>query len=255
MQLDVIYNEDCYEAIKKIPDKSIDLIVTDPPYEIEGIHGSGIMKEKYNNPNTICWATQIQQNGLDKGIDLKILDEYVRVMKKINIYLWCNKEQIYDYMTYFVKERNCNFEFLIWAKENPTPFCGTHYLKDKEYCLYFWETGANVYIPCDRGKTVYISKTNKEDKKDYLHPTIKPLEMIKTLIENSTSRGGVVLDTFMGSGTTAVACKETGRHFIGFEINKEYYQIAIDRINGLTQQDRKLKDAGIMNIFDFMEEE
>lgn len=67
--------------------------------------------------------------------------------------------------------------------------------------------------------------------------------------------GGVVLDTFMGSGTTAVACKETGRHFIGFEINKEYYNIAIDRINGITQQDKKLKEAGFTNIFDFMEEE
>lgn len=64
-----------------------------------------------------------------------------------------------------------------------------------------------------------------------------------------------MLDTFMGSGTTAVACKETGRHFIGFEINKTYYDIAIDRLNGITQQDKKLKEAGFINIFDFMEEE
>ena len=55
----------------------------------------------------------------------------------------------------------------------------------------------------------------------------------------------------MGSGTTAVACKELGRNYIGFEINPEYYKIAIDRVNGITQKDRKLKESGIMDIFDF----
>ena len=179
---------DAYKLIKDIPDKSVDLIVTDPPYEIEGIHGSGIMKQR---PGT--FADEIKNNNLHTGIDLKILDDLVRVMKKINIYIWCNKEQIYDYMTYFVKERNCSFEILVWCKENPIPFCGTHYLVDKEYCLYFWEQGAEVYIPFDRAKTYFISKTNVADKNDYGHPTIKPIELIKTLIMNSTDknkRGG-----------------------------------------------------------------
>ena len=188
MKLDVIYNEDCYEGIKKIPDKSIDLIVTDPPYEITGIHGSGIMKDR--NGQEWNFATQISDNGLDKGIDFKILDEFVRVLKKINIYIWCSKSQIYDYMTYFIKEHNCSFELLVWAKENPIPFCGTHYLVDKEYCLYFWETGAEINIPFDRARTVYFSKNNIEDKKEYSHPTIKPLEIIKNLIENSSQVGG-----------------------------------------------------------------
>ena len=139
-----IYLGDAYQLIKEIPDKSIDLIVTDPPYDIEGIHGSGILKTRGKAPS---FHKELQENALDKGIDLKILDDFVRVMKKINVYIWCNKNQIYDYMTYFVKERNCSFEILIWAKENPIPFCGTHYLVDKEYCLYFWEQGAPVNIP------------------------------------------------------------------------------------------------------------
>ena len=97
MELNKIYLGDAYKLIKEIPDKSVDLIITDPPYDIQGIHGSGIMKQR---PGT--FADEIKNNNLDKGIDLKILDDYVRVLKKINIYIWCNKSQIYDYMTYFV---------------------------------------------------------------------------------------------------------------------------------------------------------
>ena len=246
MELDVIYNEDCYEAIKKIPDKSIDLIVTDPPYEIEGIHGSGIMKHRYETAD-VCHAREILENDLHKGIDLKILNEYVRVLKKINIYIWCNKEQIYDYMTYFVKERNCNFEILIWAKENPTPFCGTHYLKDKEYCLYFWEQGAPVNIPFDRARTYLISKTNREDKEKYNHPTVKPIEFIKKLILNSSGGGLLIFDPFVGSGTVCAAAKELGRQFIGFELNPTFYQIAVDRMNGVDQN-------GVIDLFDSIED-
>lgn len=187
MELNKIYLGDAYKLIKEIPDKSVDLIITDPPYQIEGIHGSGILKTRGKTPS---FHNEIHDNELDKGIDLTILDDYVRVMKKINIYIWCNKLQIYDYMTYFVKERGCSFELLVWCKENPIPFCGTHYLLDKEYCLYFWEQGADVYIPFDRAKTYFISKTNVADKNDYGHPTIKPIEFIKKLIENSSKRGG-----------------------------------------------------------------
>ena len=183
-----IYLGDAYELIKQLKDHSVDLIVTDPPYAIEGIHASGIIKARYDE----CHAKELADTNLDKGIDLKILDDFVRVMKKINIYIWCNKEQIYDYLTYFVKNHQCNWEMLIWAKENPIPFCGTHYLKDKEYCLYFWEQGAPVSIPYERGRTYFISKTNQDDKKDYGHPTIKPIELIETLIKNSTG-GGVLI--------------------------------------------------------------
>lgn len=184
--IDTITLGDAYKLIKEIPDKSVDLIVTDPPYEFDGRnHGSGILKDR-----TVKCFDEISGNNLDKGINIEILDEFIRVLKKINCYIWCNKEQIYDYLTYFVKERKCNYEFIIWAKENPIPFCGGHYLKDKEYCLYFWETGVNVSITYKTGKTVYVSKTNVEDKKIYGHPTIKPINIIETLILNSSERGG-----------------------------------------------------------------
>ena len=231
MEINTIHFGDAYKLIKELPDKSVDLIVTDPPYQIDGLHkDSGILKGRKNSHNT-----QLLQNNLGDGIDLKILDEFVRVMKKINIYLWCNKEQIYDYLTYFVKERGCKFEIIIWAKDNPAPFLNGHYLKDKEYCLFFWEKGVKVKPTFETGKTVYLSKVNIEDKKQYGHPTIKPLDIIKNIIKNSSGGGSIILDPFSGSGTTCVAAKELGRNYIGFEIDKKYHQISLDRLNGINK--------------------
>lgn len=188
METNKIYLGDAYKLIKEIPDKSIDLIVTDPPYEIEGIHSSGILSNRTDDSTS--FHKELQDNELDKGIDLSILDDFCRVMKKINIYIWCNKQQILPYLKYFVDGKKCSYDILVWCKENPIPFCGTHYLVDKEYCLYFWEQGAPVHIPYNRGRTYFISKTNTNDKNDFGHPTIKPIEFIETLIENST--GGVL---------------------------------------------------------------
>ena len=233
MNLNQIYLGDAYKLIKEIPDKSIDLIVTDPPYEIAGLHSnSGILKNRKHSHND-----DLKDNNLGKGVSLTILNEYVRVLKKINIYLWCNKEQLLDYMNFFIKEHKCNFEIIVWAKTNPAPFLNGHYLKDKEYCLYFWEQGVKVKPTFETGKTVYVTNTNTYDKSKYIHPTIKPLEIIKNLIKNSCDLEGgekpIVLDTFIGSGTTAVACKELGINYIGFELNEKFYKIACDRVNGI----------------------
>ncbi|MBO7715168.1 MAG: site-specific DNA-methyltransferase [Methanobrevibacter sp.] len=185
MELNKIYLGDAYELIKQVPDKSVDLIVTDPPYEIPQIHGSGIMKtRKAGN-----FSKEIEENNLDKGMDYAILNEFCRVMKKINCYIWCNKPMILPLLKYFVENKGCNYEIIIRAKENPIPFCGTHYLCDKEYCLYFWEQGVQPNIPFERAKTVYVTKNNIEDKKNYGHPTIKEIDMIENLIKNSCGGG------------------------------------------------------------------
>ena len=185
MEKNKIYLGDAYELIKQIDDKTVDLIITDPPYEIEGIHDSGILKTR-----STSFHKELKNTQLDVGIDLSILDEYVRVMKKINIYIWCNKAQIFEYYKYFVEKLGCNWEMLIWGKENPIAFCGTHYLCDKEYCLYFWEQGAYLYVPYDRGRTWFVSKTNRTDKNNFLHPTIKPIDLIEMMIQNSTDSNG-----------------------------------------------------------------
>ena len=248
MELNKIYNGDAYELIKQIPDKSIDLIVTDPPYEWQkGGEMTGLFRKGVSSRN---FMDSIEKMSMDKGINFDILDDFVRVMKKINIYIWCNKDQLYTYMKYFVEKHNCYFEIIIWNKTNVTPLCGNKYLTDKEYCLFFREKGVKILGQYETKRTVYISSSNREDKELYQHPTIKPLEIIKNLIINSSKENDVVLDPFIGSGTTALACKKLNRQFIGFEIDKKYFNIANDRLKGITQIDKK---TGQMSLFDFKE--
>ena len=96
----------------------------------------------------------------------------------------------------------------------------------------------------------FTSSINQKDKELYGHPTIKPLELVKRHLLHSTNENDIVLDTFMGSGTTAVACKELNRNFIGFELDKRYYEVACNRLKGLTQQDVKLQKEGQMTLFE-----
>lgn len=84
----------------------------------------------------------------------------------------------------------------------------------------------------DAAKTVYYQPINATDKKLYEHPTIKPLNIIENLVLNSSKEDEIVLDPFMGSGTTGVACRMHNRNFIGIEIDKKYFEIAESRING-----------------------
>ena len=186
MKVNTIYNGDAYKLIKQIPDKSVDLIITDPPYLFKNItSGSGLFKDRKRN-----YIDEIKSKGLEKGIDYSILNDFCRVLKKINIYIWCNKEQLLDYLKFFVEEKKCNFEILIWAKTNPPPFTNGHYLIDKEYCLYFWEKNFKFNGKYEDLKTVYFTGVNQSDKKLYNHPTIKPLTIIENLIKNSSVEGG-----------------------------------------------------------------
>ena len=223
---------DCYEEIKKIPDKSIDLVYIDIPYLMEsGGGGSSPIAKRINkiNYNDIV--------EIRNGIDFTILDELCRVLKHIYIYIWCSKEQILDIMTYFIKGRDCRFNLLVWCKTNPTPATNNIWLPDLEYCLVFKEKGAARYNDGYELKSKwYLSPINKPDKDIWEHPTIKPLDLVERHIKHSTKPGDTVLDCFMGSGTTGVACRNLDRNFIGIEIDQKYFDIAKRRIETQVQQ-------------------
>lgn len=227
-----LINGDCLEVLKTIPDKSVDLVVIDPPYEFTNDGGGafGVDKRSYH----------AQVKTLSDGITNQVLDELTRVMKKINIYIWCNKNQLRQYINYF-EELGATTDLLTWHKTNPVPTCNNKYLSDTEYLLYFRKDGVKMYGTYATKKKYYVTSTNKEDKKLYQHPTIKPLEIIKNLIINSSNQGEVVLDCFMGSGTTGVACKELNRKFIGIEIDEKYFNIAKQRIEGIEEVYEQLK--------------
>lgn len=213
---------DCYELIKQLPDNSIDLIVTYPPYELTTDGSNSYVGQQIK-------AIKAELDKIANGIDLSILKEFMRIMKTPNIYIWCNKKQIPDYLNFFVKEHDCSFEIMTWIKTNPLPLCGGNYLIDKEFCLYF-RKGVKLNTTFETASTYWQTPLNQKDKAQFLHPTCKPLSIIKTLIGNSTKQGDIVLDCFMGSGTTAVSCQETGRQFVGFEIEEKWCKIANERL-------------------------
>lgn len=156
--------------------------------------------------------------------------EYVRIY----IYIWCSKKQILPLMQFFVGEKKCRFEILAWHKTNPIPTCNGKYLSDTEYCLMFREDGKTKIGGTFKTKSkYYISPINTADKKRFNHSTIKPLPFVQNHILNSTNEGDIVLDPFIGSGTTAVACKNLGRNYIGFELNPKWHKIACDRLNNI----------------------
>ena len=218
----MIHLNDCMCVLNTLPDKSIDLVVTDPPYKLQSDGGGGTFgskKRRYHKSYT----------SLGK-LNIDVLKELDRVMKKTNIYIWCNKLQLSMYLNYY-EQKGCNCDIICWHKTNSVPTCNNKYLSDTEYCIFARAKGVRVYGEYKTKRKFYVSQLNVKDKKKYKHPTIKPLEIIKNLIINSSKEGDVVLDPFMGSGTTGVAAKELGREFIGVEINEQWFNIAHQRLN------------------------
>ena len=221
--------------MKRIPDRSIDCVVTDPPYILDNKGGGFFNDSDYGYHGN---SRHVMKDIADMkdGISNEVLDELCRISKKINMYFFCSLRQIPNYIDYFVTKRGCNWNLLTWHKTDPVPACGNKYLSDTEYCLFFREKGVPLYGTFDTKHTYWVTPLNRKEKKQFGHPTIKPIQIIKTLIINSSQEGGVILDPFMGSGTTAVACIREGRHFIGFELDENYYKIALNRIQQETQQ-------------------
>ena len=233
MKIEEIENKillgDSYELIKKIPDKSIDCIYVDIPYLFQNGGGSGNSRIAQQVKKT---KQELQDLKIYDGIDYSIFNDFIRVLKNINCFIWCSKEQVYPILKWFNENTNCTYQILTWNKTNPVPMCNGNWLSDIEYCLYF-----NRQTKLNEGYELkskwYISSLNQNDKKLYMHPTIKPLELVKRHILHTTQPNDIILDCFCGSGTTCVACKETGRKYIGIEINPEYHKIAVNRLNGI----------------------
>lgn len=217
-----LINGDCLEVLKRIPSHSIDLVVTDPPYDIETSGGGLYMQDDKQYVKEL--------NEMKDGFSENILDELVRVMKKINIYFFCSQKQIIPLTDYFVTKRKCNWNIISWHKTNPVPACGNKYLTDTEYILFFREKGVKIYGEFETKYTYYVSPLNVKDKKLYNHPTCKPVEMLERFVVNSSLENQIVLDPFMGSGSMGVAAINKNRIFIGIEIKKEYYETAKNRL-------------------------
>lgn len=231
LKINEVYNMDCMEAIKLLDDNSIDLVVMDPPYLLN------LTKVK-NTSSFNNYANELI--GLKDGFDLKVLDLLIPKMKKINMYIYCSKRQVKDLIEYFTN-KDCNYEILTWHKQNPSPLINNNYLPDTEYVIFAREKGVKLYGSYHTKRKYYLSGVNQVDKKKYKHPTIKPLPFIENHIINSSKEGDLILDCYCGSGTTLVGAIKTKRNFIGFEIDKGYYEIAKQRVEEALAEESKIE--------------
>lgn len=214
IELNKIYNADCLEFMRSMPANSVDLVVTDPPYEI-ATKGGGLGKRP------------VYENGeLDKisqGFDVETtLEQIARVCKKVNIFIFCSTKQKPRIMNWGY-DRGCNVAELFWHKPNAAPFTNNTFKSDVEDIVYIREKGVKI-----NGRSKLF--THNASKSKYGHPSEKPLEIIKKLVLTASSEGDLIFDPFMGSGTTAAACKELNRNFIGCEIEAKYCEIAEKRL-------------------------
>lgn len=234
-----IYNEDCYKAIKDIPDKSVDCVYTDIPYLfLAGGGGTSKIAQQVTK-----MKEELQSCGLYDGIDYSIFNEFVRVLKNINCFIWCSKEQIYPILKWWNENTNCTYQILVWNKTNPVPMCNGNWLSDIEYCLYF-NRGTKLNDGIEHKSKWFTSSLNTKDKAAFFHPTCKPTTLVSRHLLHTTQPNDLVLDCFMGSGTTAVACKNIGRRYLGFEIEPKWHKIATDRLNNINAN-------GQMSLFTF----
>ena len=212
--LNKIIHGDCLEVMKGIPDGSIDMVLCDLPYG-EVNRKSGGLRNLDKGVADIC------------DIDLnKLCDEYNRVCNG-TVYLFCGIEQI-SLLTAKLKELKFSTRLGQWEKTNPSPMNGDKvWLSGSEFCVIGRKPSSTFNRHCEKPIWKYPVSRNK------LHPTQKPVDLMQYLIESSTNEGDTVLDNCIGSGTTAVACINTGRNFIGIEKEENYVKIANERILAL----------------------
>lgn len=231
-----IYNADCTESMKLIPDGSVDLIVTDPPYEFKDTTGAGVFGTHRGKSAEKKGRTyHAELTPISSGISDETLEQMCRVCKIPNIYLFCSKDQVPQFLNFGISH-SLNFDILAWHKPDPVPMCSNKYLSDTEYIIFLRGKGAKVYGSYDTKHKYFLHGKNTADKVAYGHPTPKPVSIVRTLIENSSQEGDLVLDPYIGSGATAIAAMRSKRRFIGFEIDKGYYNTASKRIDAERRQ-------------------
>jgi DNA modification methylase len=213
---------DCLELMKSISDKSIDLVLTDPPYNIAR-----------NNNFATMGRAGIDFGEWDKGFDLfSYIDQVSRILKKDGSFVvfnaWRNLGAIADYAETQGFETK---DMIRLEKSNPMPRNrDRRYITDYECAIWFVKKGA---------KWVFNRQDSKYQRPKFvaciesgLHPTQKNLSLMENLVKIHSNQGDTIIDPFMGSGTTGLACKNLGRKFIGIEQNLNYFEIAKKRIYG-----------------------
>ena len=240
MELNKIYNEECLEGMKKIPDKSIDMILCDLPYGTTACKWDAIIPFE---PLWEQYERVIKDNG---AIVLTASQPFTTKLINSNIgnfkYSWVwKKSKATNYVQARKRPLKYHEDIVVFAKKQHTynpqmrkgfkPYKKTqkeNYDKDKSVFKDTRAPGSVSVSSGERFPSTVIEFSNPNNKS--IHPTQKPVALFEYLIKTYTNENETVLDNCMGSGTTAIACINTNRNYIGFELDEEYYKASLDRI-------------------------
>jgi len=213
-----LYLANCFDLLPFIEDESIDLILTDPPYD---------------NTRYMPSLTRIQKETVAK--------EFKRVLKRTgNLLLFCGFD---DKWTWYeiLKEAGLKFRReIIWVYDNPSNYPPPKNIQaSHETCLWFSKLSKRYYFKQGVMLRTWVNCPTPSGilrEFEVLNITPKPVPLLIRLIEFSCPLGGLVLDPFMGTGSTGVACMKTGRRFIGIEIKRKYFDLAVERVKRESKQ-------------------
>ena len=217
------YNMDCLEGMKNMLGNSVDYTLTDIPYDVVNRESNGL-------------------RNLDKGkadvltFDLEdFLEEVYRVSKN-SITIFCSKEQFSFIFGWFANKKG-TVRPIIWEKSNPSPMNGQYvYLSGVEFAVWFKKSGAKTFnAHC---KNTVLKHPNGSRK---IHPTEKNHKLLEELILDNSNEEDLVFDPCFGSGSTLLVAKKLRRNYLGIELDKQYYEVAQQRINELTNVEYLVK--------------
>lgn len=221
---------DCIEIMKQLPDKSVDLVLTDPPYELN-LEGSCDMGK-------FCDRNLIKLRHIDfiaHGFDYDaVFNEFIRICKRVNIYIFCSNKQVAKIMNWF-ESRGYFVTLLVWHKTNAVPLVNNTYHSNAEFIVCIREQGApfNNLSVAESTKVFAMPFPQTQTR---FHPTEKPLRLIENLIKKKSNPKDIVLDCFSGSATTAIGCHNLDRQFICIEKDPEFYKKSVERLEHIQSQ-------------------
>lgn len=226
LEINQIYNGDCLQIMSQIPDGSIDLIVTDPPYKLTQRGQSGTMSG--------YWATDAARKGTvfeHNNIEIEqYLPKFYRILKDdAHCYIMCNNLNMPHFFDVIGKSGFHFVKLLVWDKQ--TKICGKYYMGQVEH-IFFLRKGKDKPIN-DCGTSDLLTFHNVKDKNadgSNIHDSQKPIGLMQTLIRNSSNEGDIILEPFAGSGTTCIAALREKRKYIGIELDQHFYEVAKKRI-------------------------
>lgn len=220
-----LYLGDCMDVMPTL-DK-VDAVVTDPPYELSS-NGAG----KSHFLTGLSKFDTKNYKDIVNGVDYEILlNQFERLCRPLHCFVFCSNKQISKLMAE-TEKRGYPTTLLVWHKTNAAPFANGVWRGDIEYIVHSRSKGAKFIGNATEKKKVIEHPIVQDDA----HPTVKPLPIMKRLLLNCSEEEDLILDPFMGSGSTGVAAVQMGREFIGIELDEDYFEIACKRIEDAQRQ-------------------